>query len=141
MAYCGRLICASLFECRSDVGLGGLCGAERAERGVPSARPNTNGPRCTSERTSELPRVHPAGDGWRTAAASRRASVPAAGWQLAGHAEYARLAAAGLHATAAGDVFVSVPRAILPGSLVLWRAVLCRRRRFGFPGPWFSPFP
>src|SRR5882757_7926713 len=126
MAYCGRLICASLFECRCDVGLGRVCGAGRAERGVPSARPNTNGPRRASERTSELPRVHRAGDGWRTAAASRRASVPAAGWRLAGHAEYAQLAAAGLHAIAAGDLFVSVPRAILLGSLVLWGAVLCR---------------
>src|SRR5690348_3564496 len=56
---------------------------------------------------------------------------------MAGHAEYARPAGAGLHAAVAGDLFVSVPRAVL-GSLVLW-AVLCRRS--GFLDPWFPAFP
>jgi len=27
------------------LGLGGVCGADRAERGIPSVRPNTNDPR------------------------------------------------------------------------------------------------
>src|SRR5262249_30070717 len=113
LAYCGRLMCASLFECGSNVAPGGMCGAGRTERGGPGTRPDTTDPKCASKRTSELPRVHRAGDGWRTAAASRRASVPATGWHLAGHAEYARFAAADLHATATGDQFVSLPRAIL----------------------------
>src|SRR3979490_3285734 len=47
--------------------------------------------------------------------------------QLAGHAEYARLAGAGLHAAAAGDESLSVPGPIpilLGGPLVLWARVL-----------------
>ena len=54
-AYCRRLLCASLFECRSNVGLGGMCGLARGERGVSNFHPNTNGPKCTSGRTAELP--------------------------------------------------------------------------------------
>src|SRR5882672_2768801 len=66
--------------------------------------------------------------------------MPAAGWELAGYAEYARLAAEGLLATGTGDLFGPLPRAILlVGSWLLWAAVLCRWP--GFLRPWFSPFP
>jgi hypothetical protein len=143
VARCGRLMCASLFECRSDVGPGGVRAAGHAGRDRPGARPDAKGPRWASGRTSELPRVHRAGDGWWTAAASPRASLPAAGWQLADHAEYARLATTGLHAAPTGDLYVSVhrPLLLLVGSLVLWDVALCRRSGFPFPSPrWVPPW-
>ena len=109
-------MCASLFECCPDVGPGGVCGASTAGRHGP-------GDWANDPRSAELPRLHHAGDSWRTAAAIRRQGVPAAGWQLAGHAEHARPAGAGLHGAAAGDEYLSVPGPIpilLGGPLVLW---------------------
>lgn len=124
-------------ERRANVDLGVVRGTGSPDSGGPCARLGASDRKHARERSFELPTIDHAGDGWRTAAASRRIGMPTGRWPMAGHAGYARLARAGLHPAAAGDPFVPVARAVL-GSLVPW-AGPCRQS--GFRRRRLPPFP